>query len=263
MVYNPSELRFPSLRNLSLLGAVSIDKTQTQYLISLSPKHCPRLEAICASEWTKAEDFLPETGRITTEAELKINRIKIDLKFIILRAIESFQHQLRALSLNWMTLQDCRLPLVHSTGSFLDSLQLLTIRGEMPYHLPVVDLHPTLFSTGLRYLSRPPFRMSTLPPFHMLKTRDPEEIETLHVGRRPFTNGTAKGAEEAFDRALARKWRDDDRKSTVVVWREEIMEKTAWEQALNSGFWKVVEELRESPEWDAWEDVSVEVDFQT
>lgn len=260
MVYNPSELRFPSLRNLSLLGVVSMDKTQTHYLMSLSPKRCPRLEVICASELTKWEDFSPLT-RTKNTAELKI---KVDFKFIIFHAIESFQHQLCALSVSWITLQDCRLPLIRPTDPFLHSLQLLTIRGTVPDYLSTItDLHPTLFSTGLKYLLRPHFRLSTLPPFHMLTTRDPEEIETLHVGRRPFANGKAKSAEEAFDRALARKWREDDRKPTAVLWREDIMEKTKWEQALNSGFWKVVEELRGSPDWDAWEDVSVEVGVQT
>lgn len=239
-VYTPKsfcttrELCFPSLRNLTLAGELSFDEIHTRRLMSLSPLNCPRLDAICAPKvlyhrWHRME-------------QVEWDNLQIKIRIIRL-ACEAFQHQLRALLvysaiMGGTVTYDC----------LASSLHLLILQGPIPGYSTPVGLVLAEFCAGRKHLSRPtyPSPNPRIPVWeHPL-----EEVETLYIGKRPLKGGITKSPTEPFDLQVAKKWMDIDGEATSVTWRDDIAEMTRWNKGWNPGFWKVVAELRVSPEWD-------------
>lgn len=237
-VHTPGELYFPSLQSLSLLGTTHFDETHQRQLMSLSPDNCPQLDAICAP-------IRPLVADHTVYRRMAfIPRSKADEDQVIItqRVCESFQHQLRALLIDANSLG--RAP---STNIVLGPrLQLISLRGATHEVTPIrVGRAFAEFCDSRSYL----MSLDPIPPKPgALFPLRPSQLDpgTLYLGKKPFNKGNGRGPLQTSDHILAQKWLELDGKPTFILYRNDLAEITAWDKALNSGFWKVVAELRES-----------------
>lgn len=191
-----------------------------------------------------------------------VPRSKADYDQILItqRICEAFQHQLRAVLIDARSLGPR--PRTHIVLGA--SIQLISLRGATYEFTPDrVGEALSEFCNSRRYLLRLT-RIVLSPGAVYPLDMSHREPGTLYLGKTPFTTGSTEGVLQTCDNLLAQKWSMlDEALPTVILYRDDVADITAWDKALNTGFWTVVAELRESPEWNAGADLLVGDDIRS